>query len=176
MGGWVVQGGALAIRCINVLATTDVGGCGPRPACKGTCSGCCRCLDRLFYGTLVWFVVAHCLTSNLRPNRYALLLDTYIKDRQERDQLFSAYNNIPCVKRKGDRGDGGRQTRLALRTRSCFSPLRSTTSRLQRAVMPRHEEMRSIVPQPWQDETQIRTRGHAHFVLRDGGTAAVPSV
>ena len=36
--------------------------------------------------------------------RYALLLDTYIKDRQERDQLFNAYNGIPCVKQKGDRG------------------------------------------------------------------------
>lgn len=34
--------------------------------------------------------------------RYALLLDTYIKDRQERDNLFNAYNSIPCVKQKGE--------------------------------------------------------------------------
>ncbi|CAM9986706.1 unnamed protein product, partial [Laminaria digitata] len=33
---------------------------------------------------------------------YALLLDTYIKDREERDNLFNAYNNIPCVKQKGE--------------------------------------------------------------------------
>lgn len=34
--------------------------------------------------------------------RYALLLDTYIRDREERDKLFNAYNDIPCVKRKGE--------------------------------------------------------------------------
>ena len=38
----------------------------------------------------------------LRATRYALLLDTYIKDREERDHLFNAYNNIPCVKQKGE--------------------------------------------------------------------------
>lgn len=43
------------------------------------------------------------LDQLLKPEcaRYALLLDTYIKDRKERDRLFNAFKNIPCVKSKG---------------------------------------------------------------------------
>lgn len=39
--------------------------------------------------------------SVAETRRYALLLDTYIKDKQERYHLFNAYNDIPCVKQKG---------------------------------------------------------------------------
>ncbi|CAN0380990.1 unnamed protein product, partial [Discosporangium mesarthrocarpum] len=35
--------------------------------------------------------------------------DTYIKDREERGYLFNAYNNIPCVKKKGRRRLSGWQ-------------------------------------------------------------------
>ncbi|CAM9514083.1 unnamed protein product [Choristocarpus tenellus] len=40
--------------------------------------------------------------ESIHQEMYALLLDTYIKDRKEREHLFNAYNNIPCVKRKAD--------------------------------------------------------------------------
>ncbi|CAB1116245.1 unnamed protein product [Ectocarpus sp. CCAP 1310/34] len=49
---------------------------------------------RCFYG----FQIA---MESIHQEMYALLLDTYIKDKQERDHLFNAYNDIPCVKQKG---------------------------------------------------------------------------
>jgi ribonucleotide reductase beta subunit family protein with ferritin-like domain len=33
---------------------------------------------------------------------YALMLNTYVKDTQERTQLFSAVHSIPCIKKKAD--------------------------------------------------------------------------
>ncbi|CAM9432758.1 unnamed protein product [Ectocarpus sp. 4 AP-2014] len=50
---------------------------------------------RCFYG----FQIA---MESIHQEMYALLLDTYIKDKQERDHLFNAYNDIPCVKQKAD--------------------------------------------------------------------------
>ncbi|CAN0021440.1 unnamed protein product [Scytosiphon promiscuus] len=50
---------------------------------------------RCFYG----FQIA---MESIHQEMYALLLDTYIKDREERDNLFNAYNSIPCVKQKAD--------------------------------------------------------------------------
>ncbi|CAM9739217.1 unnamed protein product, partial [Ectocarpus sp. 12 AP-2014] len=49
---------------------------------------------RCFYG----FQIA---MESIHQEMYALLLDTYIKDKQEKDHLFNAYNDIPCVKQKG---------------------------------------------------------------------------
>ncbi|CAN0080069.1 unnamed protein product [Ectocarpus sp. 12 AP-2014] len=50
---------------------------------------------RCFYG----FQIA---MESIHQEMYALLLDTYIKDKQEKDHLFNAYNDIPCVKQKAD--------------------------------------------------------------------------
>jgi ribonucleoside-diphosphate reductase beta chain len=33
---------------------------------------------------------------------YSLLIETYIKDSQEKDALFHAMDNIPAIKRKAD--------------------------------------------------------------------------
>ena len=33
---------------------------------------------------------------------YSLLIDTYIKDREEKSQLFNAIDNFPCIKKKAD--------------------------------------------------------------------------
>lgn len=75
----------------------------------------CRCLRAQFFPSVCYCIICDGFVDQTglvfvftlpEPahdwGRYALLLDTYIKDRQERDQLFNAYNNIPCVKQKGD--------------------------------------------------------------------------
>lgn len=48
---------------------------------------------RCFYG----FQAA---MENIHSETYSLLLDTYIRDPQEKSRLFSAIDEIPCVKRK----------------------------------------------------------------------------
>lgn len=50
---------------------------------------------RCFYG----FQAA---MENIHSETYSLLIDTYIKDKVEKDQLFNAVNNIPCIKQKAD--------------------------------------------------------------------------
>lgn len=48
---------------------------------------------RCFYG----FQIA---MENIHAETYALLIDTYIKDNQEKDYLFKAIDNIPCISKK----------------------------------------------------------------------------
>jgi len=50
---------------------------------------------RCFYG----FQAA---MENIHSETYSLLIDTYIKDKIEKDQLFNAVNNIPCIKQKAN--------------------------------------------------------------------------
>lgn len=50
---------------------------------------------RCFYG----FQIA---VENIHSEVYSLLIDTYIKDKKEKDHLFNAIQTIPCVKRKAD--------------------------------------------------------------------------
>jgi len=50
---------------------------------------------RCFYG----FQIA---IENIHSEMYSLLLDTYIKDPEERDFLFNAIETMPCVKKKAD--------------------------------------------------------------------------
>jgi len=33
---------------------------------------------------------------------YSLLIDSYIKDTQEKEHLFKAIQTVPCVKKKAD--------------------------------------------------------------------------
>jgi len=40
--------------------------------------------------------------ETIHSETYSLLIDTYIKDGQEKERLFNAINTIPCVKRKAD--------------------------------------------------------------------------
>ena len=49
---------------------------------------------RCFYG----FQVA---IENIHAEMYSLLIDTYIKDEKEKDFLFNALQNLPCVEKKG---------------------------------------------------------------------------
>lgn len=50
---------------------------------------------RCFYG----FQIA---IENIHAETYSLLIDTYIKDPVEKDQLFNAMTTLPCVKKKAD--------------------------------------------------------------------------
>lgn len=48
---------------------------------------------RCFYGFQI-------MIENVHSETYSLLIDTYIKDPNERDRLFRAIETIPSVKRK----------------------------------------------------------------------------
>ena len=50
---------------------------------------------RAFYG----FQIA---MENIHSETYSLLIDTYIKDREEKTTLFKAIDNFPCIKKKAD--------------------------------------------------------------------------
>ena len=50
---------------------------------------------RAFYG----FQIA---MENIHSEMYSLLIDTYIKDREEKDKLFHALEHFECIKKKGD--------------------------------------------------------------------------
>ena len=50
---------------------------------------------RCFYG----FQAA---MENIHSETYSLLIDTYIKDKNEKDKLLSAIETIPCIKKKAN--------------------------------------------------------------------------
>jgi ribonucleoside-diphosphate reductase subunit M2 len=50
---------------------------------------------RAFYG----FQIA---MENIHSQTYSLLIETYIKDAEEKDKLFRALENFECIKKKGD--------------------------------------------------------------------------
>lgn len=50
---------------------------------------------RCFYGEQI-------AMENVHAHTYALLLDTYIRDSEERERLFCAMDTVPCVKAKAE--------------------------------------------------------------------------
>ena len=50
---------------------------------------------RAFYG----FQIA---MENIHSHTYSLLIETYIKDKEEKSKLFNAIQNFPCIKKKSD--------------------------------------------------------------------------
>lgn len=50
---------------------------------------------RAFYG----FQIA---MENIHSEMYSLLIETYIKNKDEKDNLFNAVDNFPCIKKKAD--------------------------------------------------------------------------
>ena len=50
---------------------------------------------RAFYG----FQIA---MENIHSNTYSNLIETYIKDKEEKSKLFNAISNYPCIKKKSD--------------------------------------------------------------------------
>ena len=39
------------------------------------------------------------MMENIHSEVYSLLIDTYIKDAREKDKLFHALDNYPCIKK-----------------------------------------------------------------------------
>lgn len=50
---------------------------------------------RCFYGFQV-------MIENIHSEAYSLLIDTYIRNPEEKDRLFHAIDTVPCVKKKAD--------------------------------------------------------------------------
>jgi len=50
---------------------------------------------RAFYG----FQIA---MENIHSETYSLLIETYIKNKEEKERLFYAIDNFPCIKKKAD--------------------------------------------------------------------------
>jgi ribonucleoside-diphosphate reductase subunit M2 len=50
---------------------------------------------RAFYG----FQIA---MENIHSETYSLLIESYIKNTEEKHRLFNAINNFPCIKKKSD--------------------------------------------------------------------------
>jgi len=50
---------------------------------------------RAFYG----FQIA---MENIHSETYSLLIETYIKNKEQKDKLFNAISNYPCIKKKSD--------------------------------------------------------------------------
>lgn len=50
---------------------------------------------KFFYGFQI-------MMENIHSETYSLLIDTYIKDNKDKDYLFNAIDNLPCVKKKAD--------------------------------------------------------------------------
>ncbi|GAA5987000.1 hypothetical protein JCM10908_000987 [Rhodotorula pacifica] len=50
---------------------------------------------RCFYGFQI-------MMENIHSEVYSLLIDTYVREPEERDKLFNAIDTIPCIKKKAD--------------------------------------------------------------------------
>ena len=50
---------------------------------------------RAFYGFQI-------MMENIHSESYSLLIDTYIKEKEEKTKLFKALENFECIKKKGD--------------------------------------------------------------------------
>jgi len=50
---------------------------------------------KMFYGFQI-------MMENIHSETYSLLIDTYIKDKQEQNKLFNAIETIPAIKKKAE--------------------------------------------------------------------------
>lgn len=50
---------------------------------------------KFFYGFQI-------MMENIHSETYSLLIDTYVKDEEEKDKLFNAIENFPAIKKKAD--------------------------------------------------------------------------
>lgn len=59
-------------------------------------------LSEVQYTEAKFFYGFQITIENIHSETYSLLIDTYIKDSKEKDYLFNAIDNIPCVKKKAE--------------------------------------------------------------------------
>ena len=59
-------------------------------------------LSQVQYAEAKCFYGFQIMMENIHSETYSLLIDTYIKDPAERDKLFNAVDEIPCVRKKAD--------------------------------------------------------------------------
>ena len=58
--------------------------------------------------SILWFQIA---MENIHSEVYSLLIDTYIKDREEKDKFFNGLNNFDCIRKKGTWAQNGSMTK-----------------------------------------------------------------
>lgn len=59
-------------------------------------------LQEVQYAEAKFFYGFQVMIENIHSETYSLLIDTYITDPSEKDNLFNALENIDCVKKKGE--------------------------------------------------------------------------
>ncbi|MCU0428817.1 MAG: ribonucleoside-diphosphate reductase small subunit [Cytophagaceae bacterium] len=59
-------------------------------------------LEKVQYAEAKCFYGFQIMMENIHSETYSLLIDTYIKNPQEKDKLFNAIDTVPCVAKKAD--------------------------------------------------------------------------
>lgn len=59
-------------------------------------------LEKVQYAEAKCFYGYQIMMENIHSETYSLLIETYIKNPQEKDKLFNALETIPCVAKKAD--------------------------------------------------------------------------
>jgi ribonucleoside-diphosphate reductase beta chain len=59
-------------------------------------------LERVQYAEAKCFYGFQIMMENIHSETYSLLIDTYIKNPQEKDKLFNAMETVPCVGKKAE--------------------------------------------------------------------------
>ena len=59
-------------------------------------------VNEVQYSEAKFFYGFQIMTENINSETYSLLIDTYVKDDKEKDQLFKAIETFPAIKKKAD--------------------------------------------------------------------------
>jgi len=59
-------------------------------------------INEVQYSEAKFFYGFQIMMENIHSETYSLLIDTYVKDEVEKDQLFNALDNFPAIKKKAD--------------------------------------------------------------------------
>ena len=59
-------------------------------------------VNEVQYSEAKFFYGFQIMMENIHSETYSLLIDTYVEDDAEKDQLFNAFENFPAIKKKAD--------------------------------------------------------------------------
>ncbi len=59
-------------------------------------------VNEVQYSEAKFFYGFQIMMENIHSETYSLLIDTYVKDEEEKDKLFKAIDNFPAIKKKAD--------------------------------------------------------------------------